>query len=173
MWWRMPLGTLFGVTAWSYVSTVEFDFDTFAATAEPRLRFALVARFGTEVGSQATVDALTYGWRNWHRVGAMASPVGYLYRVGRNRAVRLVPRRGGPMFPSVDAGRLPWVEPGLPDALESLTSKQRQAVVLVHAFEWTQIEVAELLGVRPTTVQNHLERGLAKLRTALKVPTNA
>ncbi len=151
----------------------DLEFDSFASLAEPRLRFALVARFGVEVGSQATIDALTYGWRNWHRLGAMENPVGYLYRVGRNRAVRLLPRRDGSMFPAVEAGRQPWVEPGLPAALGTLSPKQRQAVVLVHAFEWTQAEVAELLGVRPTTVQNHLERGLAKLRTALKVTTHA
>ena len=57
----------------------------------------------------------------------------------------------------------------MPAALRKLSPKQRQVVVLVYAFEWTQAEVADLLGVRPTTVQNHVERGMAKLRHALKV----
>ncbi len=103
----------------------------------------------------------------------MADRIGFLYRVGRNRAVRLLPRRGRPRFPDLDPGREPWVEPGLPDALGHLTAKQRQAVVLIHAFEWTQAEVAELLGIRRSTVQNHLERGLTKLRNALKVIDHA
>ena len=155
------------------MTKAETGFDTFAKMAEPRLRFALVARYGVDTGSQATVDALTHGWKNWHRVETMDNPVGYLYRVGRNRAIRLRPSHGRPLFPAIEPGREPWVEPGLPSALLALSPKQRQAVVLIHAFEWTQVEVAELLGVRPTTVQNHLERGLAKLRDALKVTTHA
>ncbi len=148
-------------------------FETFAEEAEPRLRFALVARFGPDIGTQAAVDALTHGWRQWERVRVMDNPVGFLYRVGRNKAIRLLPRRGRPRFPAVEPGRDPWVEPALPKALGRLTAKQRQAVVLIHAFEWTHAEVAELLGVRPTTVQNHLERGLTKLRQALKVNDHA
>ncbi len=68
---------------------------------------------------------------------------------------------------------MPWVEPGLPRALARLSKQQRTAVVLVHAFGWTFREVAELTGVKPTTVQNHLERGLAKLRDALEVHEDA
>jgi len=37
----------------------------------------------------------------------------------------------------------------------------------VHGFGWTLREVAELTGTSVSTVQNHLERGLAHLRRAL------
>ena len=57
-----------------------------------------------------------------------------------------------------------WVEPALPAALAELTERQRLAVGLVHGYGWTLREVAELCGLRVTTVQNHLERGLAHLR---------
>jgi len=60
------------------------------------------------------------------------------------------------------------VEPALVPALKSLTDRQRAAVVLVHGFGWTIREVAELTGTKVTTVQNHLERGLGKLRRALE-----
>ena len=40
-------------------------------------------------------------------------------------------------------------------------------VVLVHGFGWTLAEVSALTGIRKTTVQNHLERGLAVLRHEL------
>ena len=66
-----------------------------------------------------------------------------------------------------------WVEPALPRALERLSTRQRTAVVLVHSFDWTRKEVADLLGLSPTTVQKHLERGLAKLRAALEVNDDA
>jgi DNA-directed RNA polymerase specialized sigma24 family protein len=42
-------------------------------------------------------------------------------------------------------------------------------VVLVHAYDWTLREVAELSDTSISTVQTHLERGLAKLRSSLAV----
>jgi DNA-directed RNA polymerase specialized sigma24 family protein len=41
---------------------------------------------------------------------------------------------------------------------------------LVHGFEYTHQEVADLLGISRSSVQNHVERGLARLRTELEVP---
>jgi RNA polymerase sigma factor (sigma-70 family) len=64
-------------------------------------------------------------------------------------------------------------EPQLPAALRSLPDRQRLVVVLVHGFGWHASEVAELIGVKPTTVQNHLERGLRRLRKSLGVEVHA
>jgi RNA polymerase sigma factor (sigma-70 family) len=58
-------------------------------------------------------------------------------------------------------------EPKLPDALRKLSEQQRLAVVLVHAYSWRVTEVAELLGVKPNTIQNHLARGLRRLRKSI------
>jgi RNA polymerase sigma factor (sigma-70 family) len=41
------------------------------------------------------------------------------------------------------------------------------AVVLVEGLGWTQEEVADLMGVSPSTVRNHLRRGMEKLRRCL------
>jgi DNA-directed RNA polymerase specialized sigma24 family protein len=41
--------------------------------------------------------------------------------------------------------------------------------VLVHGYGYTLREVAELTGIRQTTVQNHLTRGLTRLRATLGV----
>ncbi len=49
-------------------------------------------------------------------------------------------------------------EPGLPKALAALSQRQRLAVVLVHGYGYTLREVAELTGIRATTVQNHLNQ---------------
>ena len=142
--------------------------------AEPRLSLALGAGYGPEVGHEATAEALEHAWKNWARVRSMNNSVGYLYRVGQSRARRLRRLyRGQATLPSPQPNRAPWVEPALPAALADLSRNQRNAVVLVHGFEWTQEEVAGLLGVSRTTVQKHLERGLAKLRAALEVTTDA
>ncbi len=64
---------------------------------------------------------------------------------------------------------LPHVEPGLPAALARLSDKQRLAVVLVHAFDWSRHEAAQVMGSRVSTVDTHLARGLRKLRSELGV----
>lgn len=143
-------------------------FAEFHGSAEPSLRRALIARYGGEIGREATAEALAYGWENWDRVRSMDNPLGYLYRVGQSRSRRLWPRRS--VFEVRSGSELPWVEPGLPPALNKLSARQRQVVVLVHGFEYTHQEVADLLGISRSSVQNHVERGLARLRTELEVP---
>ncbi len=140
-------------------------FEEFVAESEPRLRRALVARYGAERGREAVAEALGWAWAHWGRVQAMTNPVGYLYRVGQSRT-----RRRRPAFAAAPASvEMPWIEPGLERAVAGLTEMQRVAVVLVHGFGWTASEVAELLDVKATTVQTHVERALARLRVALEV----
>jgi DNA-directed RNA polymerase specialized sigma24 family protein len=144
-------------------------FTAFVAEVEPRLRRALVAAYGADRGREAVAEALAWGWEHWSEVAAMANPAGYLYRVGQSRTR---PRKELPRFVA-PAGAEPWVEPSLLPALSELTDRQRVAVVLVHGFGWTHREVAELTGVAVTSVQNHVERGLEKLRAALEVHLDA
>lgn len=144
------------------------EFARFFADVEPGLRRALVARYGPDRGREATAEALAYAWEHWPKVQAMERPVGYLYRVGQSRTRRWrLSRRE--TFPSPSVEEMPWVEPGLPRALNALPERQRVAVVLVCGFGWQLREVADLLGVKTTTVQNHVERGLARLRLDLEV----
>jgi RNA polymerase sigma factor (sigma-70 family) len=62
---------------------------------------------------------------------------------------------------------MPWVEPGLPAALATLSERQREVVMLLHCFDWTLGEVADVLGMSKGTVQVHERRGLARLRREL------
>jgi RNA polymerase sigma factor (sigma-70 family) len=64
---------------------------------------------------------------------------------------------------------MPWIEPGLPAALESLSEKQRVVVMLTGGYAWTHAEVAAVLGVSVGTVQRHKKRALHRLRRALGV----
>ena len=144
-------------------------FSRFARDAEPRLRIALAAAVGQDLGADASAEALAYGWEHWERIEAMENPIGYLYRVGRSRVHPPRPL----LLPPVPVTHTPEVEPALPTALATLTDRQRVAVVLVHRFDWKQKEVADLLGVDTPTVATHLRRGLAKLRRQLKVEIHA
>ena len=61
-------------------------FTEFVGTVEPRLRIALVARYGPERGREATAEALAFAWEHWERVGQMDNPIGYLFRVGQSKS---------------------------------------------------------------------------------------
>lgn len=148
--------------------TVVDSFGEWALVAEPRLRNALTASFGVEIGREAAADALSFAWEHWDRVRGKPNPVGYVYGVGRNKARRRV-GRSSVHLPGVPEERLPHVEPGLPAAIASLSEKQRLVVTLLYGYSWTMSEVAELLGIKKTSVQNHAERGLAHLRRKLGV----
>jgi DNA-directed RNA polymerase specialized sigma24 family protein len=145
------------------------SFAVFAKETEPRLRHALVAVFGQDRGREATADALAYAFENWDRIESMDNPAGYLYRVGRSRGYRV---RYRPRFLAVPVADVSNVEPGLPDALRRLSAKQRVAVVMVHAYGWSREETASLMGVSLSTVDTHVQRGLAKLRTGLGVSSH-
>jgi RNA polymerase sigma factor (sigma-70 family) len=142
-------------------------FEEFVRATESRLREALSASLGSDVGREATAEALAYAWEHWGRVGAMANPAGYVYVVGRGRGRRLRNRRV--VLMPVDVASTPWIEPGLPEALAKLPEQQRTVVMLLYCFEWTMSEVAELLDVSKSTVQRHAERGLGSLRSRLGV----
>lgn len=144
-------------------------FERFATEVEPRLRAALSATLGSDTGREATAEAIAYAWEHWSRVAAMDNPAGYLFVVGRDRGRRMQRRRRTVTLMPVDTERTPWVEPGLPDALARLPEQQRVVVMLLHCFEWTMTEVADLLGISKSTVQTHADRGLARLRTRMGV----
>ena len=147
------------------------SFDAFFRFAEPRLRAALVAAHGPESGRDAAAEALGYAWEHWDRVEHLANPVGYLYRIGSNHARRQHRRRVRrvPWPGTASAPTLPEIEPGLAQALGSLSNRQRQVVVLVSGFGLSHAEAASVLGTRRTTIQNHYERGMGRLRQELGV----
>lgn len=149
-------------------------FTRFVEAYGPRLKHSLIAALGEDTGRDAAAEALSWAWEHWARLQEMGNPVGYLYRLGRNRGVSMLRRK--PVFsplPSAPSNDGPWVEPGLPAALSRLSERQRVAVLLIHGFDWTFREVADHLGVGVSTVQVHLERGMARLRHDLKVETHA
>jgi len=146
----------------------EHVFASFVAEVEGRLRQALVAQYGPVDGREAAVDALSWAWEHWDQVRVMKNPVGYLFRVGqsatRSFSVRPIPTAAGtsPADPVSAA-------PELLSALRRLPDQQRTVVVLVHGFGWSQAEVATLLEVSRSTIHEHLQRALGRLRHDLEV----
>ena len=140
-------------------------FDAFVETYGPRLRRALVAANGVQIGNDACADALAWAWEHRATVMAMEHPAAYLYRVGQSaarrhrrwhREVHLPPEAGA-------AAETPG-SPRLDDALRRLSARQRTVVILVHAHGWSYGEVAESLGLSVASVRNQLHRGMKRLR---------
>lgn len=147
-------------------------FAVFFGAHEQRLRQALTALLGPAVGRDATVEALSYGWEHWERVSQMDNPVGYLYVVGRERATRHARRRRDVVMaqtPQTPNDSAMWFEPALQALVEDLSDRERQVVMLLHGFEWSMSEVADVLKLSKSTVQTYADRGLLKLREGLGV----
>lgn len=149
-------------------ATANHRFDEFVRGVESELRDALSAALGSDVGRQATAEALGYAWEHWARVQDMDNPAGYLYVLGRDRGRRMLGQKRAVFLPVPDR-KMPWVEPGLPQALASLPEQQRVSVMLLYCFEWTMSEVADFLDVSKSTVQTHAERGMLRLRNLMGV----
>lgn len=133
-----------------------------------RLRRALVAAYGVEAGTEAGADALAWAWEHREKLATMRNPAGYLYRVGQSAARRY--RRREVALPSVPVAMVDeaLIDPRLPQALGALSSRQRAAVVLVHAHGYGLGEAAEVLGISVSALRNHIDRGLRHLRNSLE-----
>lgn len=140
------------------------DSANFLVEAKGRLARAFVAAYGPDRGEEALAEAMAYAWVHRDRLVRMSNPVGYLYRVGQSRTRGRRLDRAFP--PPADVG-LPEIEPKLVAAVGALSERQRVCTLLVHAFEWTQAEVADLLGISPSSVHRHIERGLRALRITM------
>lgn len=143
-------------------------FTEFVAENGARLKLALVAHLGPEIGDEAAAEALAYGWEHWERVGVMSNPTGYLYVVGRDRGHRMRKARAV-CVPGLADAAAPWVEPALVGALAALTERERVVVLLLHCHGLPMSRVAVLLGVSKSTVQTHAERAMKTLRRKLGV----
>ena len=144
------------------------EFEAFVGSDGSRLRRALVARFGVDVGNEVANDALAHAWSRWSTVAVMSNRVGYLYRVGQSAARRHWRWRRGVVLAEVeDRGELDRYDDGLFDALGGLNHDQRVAVMLVHGYGYSYGDVAEILGVSVAAVTNHVHRGLGSLRKQL------
>jgi RNA polymerase sigma-70 factor (ECF subfamily) len=116
-------------------------------------------------------DAFLALWERWERVGAMDDPTGYLYRTSMNvfrkrgrRAALAVRRRLAPdpaPFADIDD------QQDVVAALRKLSPRQRAAVVLLDALDYSSEDAGKALGVTPGTVRGLASRARETLRQSL------
>ena len=136
---------------------------------EPRLRRALVARYGVDIGVEAAADAIAWGCEHADRLVEIDNPSGYLYRVGQSAARRqLRAGRAQLRFPAEEIRAETELPGDVFEELKRLKPEQRVAVLLVHGYGFTYREVAEVLSVSEAAVTNHVHRGMKRLRRRLE-----
>ena len=147
------------------------DFDRVVLPLSRGLQRAFVAHFGVEIGSDVAAEVSAWAWEHIDQVTSASNPGGLLYRVGQSR-VRYHHRwaRRGAVFPAEPgwvAGEAPELDDELLLALGALKPKQRVAVLMVHGYGFSYLEVADLLGDSVAATTNHVHRGLYRLRRTI------
>jgi RNA polymerase sigma factor (sigma-70 family) len=118
----------------------------------------------------------------WAKEPKPENPRAYMYEVMRNEVKQLVRRRCQSALAAARAiDRWHWDNPpALPDfsdlvadrlavddAVVELPHQQRAAAVVVDGLDYPRQEAAEMLGVRPGTVAQHVSRARKALRVSL------
>lgn len=128
-----------------------------------------------ELAHDAAADAFAKAYSRWSRVSAYASPTGWIYTVALNNARRAGRRRARLRQLDVAAVRplVAVAEPeghGVWELLDALPDRQRTAVVLRHAADLTEADVAAAMGVSRSTVSSLLRTAHARLADQLTAP---
>ncbi len=152
---------------------VASGFDVFYDAHHAPVAKALALTLGdTELGFEATDEAMTRAYQRWGTVRTYDNPAGWVYRVGLNWA-RSFLRRKKRVTSSPDLEELPThdpapSDPALAQALARLDPKHRSVVVLRYLLDWSVDQTADALGVAPGTVKSRLHRALEQLERTMR-----
>ena len=115
-------------------------------------------------------DAFVKLWERWDRVAPMQNPVGYLYRTAmnasRSRARRAIRAAKRPFVHVVGPDPLAAVEErdAVVRAMRTLSSRQREALVLTEYVGYSSEEAAAVMGVAAATVRVLAHQGRQAVR---------
>ena len=143
------------------------DLERFCATEFPRLVRMLDLFTGdVHVAEELAQETLVRAASNWGRVQHMDAPGAWARRVARNLATsrwrrvqagRRAAARVGP-DPTVHHDRDVTERDAVRDALQRLSDRDREVLVLRHFEELTNKEVSELLGIQRSTLYEKIKR---------------
>ena len=134
-----------------------------------RLAYRILEHSGEaeDVAAEAMARALV----SWRRVGAMASPGGWVMRVATNLAIDIARRRRfarnigaeGRTGPGDSDTRI-----ALRELLQRLPRRQRDVLALRYLVDLPEAEIAAVLGISRGAVKRHASRGIAQLRWRMR-----
>ena len=117
--------------------------DDWWADMRTKVRRALVATYGVEVGTEAASDATVWAWEHRQELSRMKNPTGYVFRVGQSASRRYRRRSSnswtstGPSFPS-PAIRSP-TKTRFPDGTVPTLRRARSAVGIAARREAVRV----------------------------------
>lgn len=136
------------------------SFEGFYAETHKRVRAAVVVAVGDkDLAFDAVDEAYARALLAWDRVGVMEAPRAWVFRVALNVVRRRTRRRameqallrrvaGKPVMPAA-AGEV-WL------IVRDLPERQRLAVVLRYLGDLTEVQIAEVMGIKRGTVSRTL-----------------
>ncbi|WP_246238385.1 SigE family RNA polymerase sigma factor [Acrocarpospora corrugata] len=139
-------------------------------------RLAYLLTGNADEADDLTADAFVVAWRRWDRVRNAAHPLAYMRgivaRLASSRVRRLLRERR--RLGAMEAGAAEWADgPDVPAvldvraALRRLPPRKRACVVLRHAFDLSERETAEVLGISVGTVKSQTSKAVAELEQSL------
>lgn len=148
------------------------------AELERLTTFAAVLTGDRQLAHDILTDALLKAWRKWPRVQAAREPGSYVraivtrtyldhHRTAQRRTAKLpaIWSHSRPAFEADPAGGIADRD-AVGRALDSLSPRERSAIVLKYYDDLTTDEIAAAMGCRATTVRTHLRTGLRRLRAS-------
>jgi RNA polymerase sigma-70 factor, ECF subfamily len=144
------------------------DFDAFFQDEyTPLLRLMYAMTGNLAEAEELAQEAMTRALERWNRVGAMASPAGYVYRtavnLNRSRLRRIAPPLRWSRETAQSSESEPEVIGSLVAALMTLPRGQREAVLLVEWLGLDANEAGRILGISPSSVRSRVHRAKASL----------
>jgi RNA polymerase sigma factor (sigma-70 family) len=156
------------------VSGSDFD-EAFADLFDAGYRTAFRLLGSREDAAECAQEACARAFADWAKLSGRGDVTPWVVRVSSNLAIDR--RRKAQRTPRWSTA--PDVDASIPDridlhrALDGLSARQREVVVLRFLADLPEATVAELLGCSLSTVKTHAGRGLAALRAVLDVDEEA
>lgn len=151
-------------------SGVEADFTAFFGAEYERLFQSLYLLCGNRADAEDLAqETMARAFERWDRVRAAETPTGYVFQMGFNLHRSMLRRarqalKGGSRVavraePNLGQTRLEVLE-----ALSSLPTSQRQALVLVEWLGFSAEEAGRILRIEPSSVRGRLHRARGSSR---------
>jgi RNA polymerase sigma factor (sigma-70 family) len=158
--------TVTGASALAPASDWSGSAVVYAAAYRELLRVAYVLTGSGPVAEDVVQDVFA---KVGPRIATLDDPVPYLRVAVVNRCRSIhrhtvrTPRPDAPRDIELDVGLA-----DLRDAIASLPIRQRTAIVLRYLCDLDDVEIADILKCRRSTVRSHVRRGLAQLREVIR-----
>ena len=163
--------TIAAPTSEVVVAAFAAGFEPWYVCEHPRVLAALTWVAGDpHLAADATDEAFARAYADWRRVGRMASPGGWVYRVALNVARRRMRRAAfeqSRVEPPAAVAQI--VDREIWTVVRQLPERQRVAVVLRYLLDLPEKEVATTMGISRGTVASTLAAARQRLAGWLTV----